>query len=621
MEDLADTANTRYFIYVIITTRRITMKQYTIVAITLLVCTAFLPAQDLSNYPMSLSPASAINTSSNDYAPALSPNKDFLYFTSTRGGGVGKADVYGAYKKGNVWDTPSAIPSINTPSHEGAFSFTADGKIVVFAAERSDGLGDADIYIADFSNGTISNIRNLGADVNSKYWDSQPAITSDGTAIYFSSKRKDGIGGCDIWVTRKSTGGTWAKAQCLDKNINTTKDDRSPFVTTDGGTLVFASKGHAGFGGFDLFYSSRDGNTWSTPTNLGGIVNSENDELFFNAPAVGDYFYIASSRNPENGLDIFQGTPNLLGLGTMRLLVSVTDSLTGKPLPSTVIVYDVAANVPVATIVTTGDIPESSVALPANRNYRLEARVQGYPARSADVTSTTANGTQRVRIQYGTIGFDFSNYQIPFFVTGYYRPNTSKNLEDLFELRKGDLSDATYIENFDRNSPQHQKYVSYSKVVDDLFTSVVTTAVDTIFPRFLKNSAPDEIIEISVYGFADPKPILGRYVETETVYFEDANGTAQTVKPNDKLTNLKLSGLRAYHSSKQIERQFEDLSAQRGFDDYKQLVQQGKIKYRYIGGGVNTSGNDFAAQRRIKIDFVRIKGTTKNNEYDTNKVK
>ncbi|MBL7975874.1 MAG: hypothetical protein JNJ85_13240, partial [Candidatus Kapabacteria bacterium] len=157
--------------------------------------------------------------------------------------------------------------------------------------------------------------------------------------------------------------------------------------------------------------------------------------------------------------------------------------------------------------------------------------------------------------------------------------------------------------------------------VDDLFTSVVTTAVDTIFPRFRKNSAPDEIIEISVYGFADPKPILGRYVETETVYFEDANGTAQTVKPNDKLTNLKLSGLRAYHSSKQIERQFEDLSAQRGFDDYKQLVQQGKIKYRYIGGGVNTSGNDFAAQRRIKIDFVRIKGTTKNNEYDTNKVK
>ncbi len=597
------------------------MKQFSIVAIALLASTAIISAQDISNYPISLTPISAINTKSNDYAPMLLTINNILYFTSTRGSGMGRADEYSINKIGNAWDSPMPLSTFNTSKYEGAFSFTADAKTLVFAAERIEGLGDADIYIADFSNGIISNIRNLGADVNSKYWDSQPAISSDGATIYFASNRKDGVGGCDIWVTRKNSSGSWTKAECLDKTINTAKDERTPYVTRDGGTLVFASTGHAGFGGFDLFYSSRDGDAWSAPTNLGGIVNSENDELFFDAPEVGENFYISSSRNSESGLDIYQGTPNLLGLGTMRITVEVSDSLTGKPLPSIVVVYDVLANIPVATIETGGDAQKPSIALPASRSYRVEARVQGYPARTAEVPATPANSLQNIRIKYGTIGFDFSNYQIPFFVTGYYRPNTSNNLDDLFLLRKGDLSNATYIEYFERNSLQYQRYSEYSKIVDKLFNSVVATAVDTIFPRFRKNSAPDENIEISVYGFADPKPIIGKYVEKETALFEDANGTEQTVKKNDKLTNIKLSGLRAYYSAKQIEQMIEEYSSRRGFDDYKQLVRDGKIKFKAIGGGVNITGNDYAAQRRIKIDFVRTKGSAKNNEYDTNKVK
>jgi len=590
------------------------MKNILVLVIALLVCLAPALSQDMSNYPISLTPMSGINSKANDYAPTVSSSKSLLYFTSTRDGGTGKADVYTSLKQGNAWALPVQFLTLNTPQHEGSLSFTSDGAKVVFAAEREGGYGDADIYIASVTNDGIVNIRNMGAAVNTKYWDSQPSISSDGKKVYFASNRPGGIGGTDVWVTVQDDQGRWSEARCMDQTINTSKDEVSPFITMDNGTLIFASKGHPGFGGFDLFYSLADGGSWSAPTNLGGIVNSDNDEMFYYASSTSDNFYLASSRNPENALDIYQGTPNLLGVGTMKLNVSVVDSLSGRPLPAIILIFDVAANIPIATISTNPDDVATQIALPARRAYRVEARVQGYPARSIDIPSVAANTSHNAKIMFGTIGFDFSNYQIPFFVTGYYRPNTSNNLAELFQKRKTDLKDATYIEAFEENSEKHQRYQRYSEVVETLFNNVVATAVDTVFPRFLETSAPDDVIEIVVYGYADPKPILGRYVEPEEVTFEDASGGVHTVKDNDKLTNLTLSGLRAYYSVKQIEQMIRSRSEATHSEAYSKLADNGKVRFRTVGGGVNTTGTDYAAQRRIKIDFVRLNGAGKQKQ-------
>ncbi len=607
-----------------------------------------LMAQDLGNVPLSLSPLESINTDRDDYAPCLSPKRDKLLFTSTRSGG--NADLYmsarsnvvsetsqrsknesqmaagtsaeGRARASTAWSTASTVPSFNSSSNEGALSFSADGTQAVFASDRDGGSGDADIYLADVVDGEIRNSRNLGSQVNTEYWDSQPCLSADGKTIFFASTREDGIGGQDIWMSKRLPDGNWSAAQCLDRTINTERDECSPFLTSDGGTLVFASNGHAGFGAFDLFYSTRDLDAsapdWTAPTNLGGIVNSENNELFFYAANAGDNFYLSSARNLDRELDIYQGTPNLLGFGTVRISISVLDSLSGKPLPSTLQIIDVVTGAPVGAVSTTSDQLEYTVALPANRAYRVESHVPGYPSRTADVPAASANKTQHVRIAYGTVGFDFSNYQIPFFVTGYYRPNTTHNLDALFELRKTDVADANYIERFEKNSSTHKRYEEYAHTVDELFQKVVSTGVDTLFARFRSSAAPTDVLEITVVGYADPKPILGRYVESETINFVDASGNAQRVEQNDRMTNAALSGLRAVHSARELQRMFELYSKERGKDDFSALLKADRLRFKTVGGGVNTAGTDYAAQRRIKIDFSRISAGSSKSEFDSN---
>ena len=615
-----------------------------------LASTTQLKAQDLSSYPVSLTPLDAINSDDNDYAPCLTPGRDQLYFTSTRSKGKGSADLYvtarvqkiqtssgtrsdmrpssgdaNAITQAPTWEGPSNMQNFNTDEFEGAFSLAGDGRTIVFAAQRDDSYGDIDIYSAELIEGVLHNVKNVGATVNSEYWESQPSISRDGKTLYFSSNRPGGVGATDIWVSTRNADGSWSAARCLDRTINTEKDERSPFITADGGTLVFASNGHAGFGGYDLFYSSHsmNGDTpeWSAPTNLGGVINSDHDELFFCSAAVGDYFYISSDRNVDRGLDIYQGTPNLVGLGTTRLVISVVDSLSNKAIPASLTIIDAASGLPVTTLELRGDDRDNVIALPANHSYRVECRVPGSPVRTQELTPGAANSVQNVRFMYGNISFDFSQYQIPFFVTGYYRPNTTPNLASLFDLRTKDLADANYIERFDRNSATHQRYKQYAETVDALFNRVVTTGVDTVFPRFRLHASPEEILEVTVIGYADPKPILGRYVESESIDYVDINGAKQMVEKGDRMTNQNLSGLRAVHSARELQKMFEDYSARQGRDDVRELLKSGRLRFRCVAGGVNTSGTDFAAQRRIKIDFTRIGGNTKNSEFDTNTIK
>ncbi len=626
------------------------MKSLSIVVLLLVLSSCAAHAQDLGNIPTSLVPLKDINSDDNDYAPCVSPNSSTLYFSSGRGS---SADVYTSSRvvsiqsttstqqiddsrisagrlfdtrsKGQTnWNAPMELSSFNSSQDEGCLSFSADGHTVVFDALRKDGVGDVDIYIADYKDGAITNERNLGTAVNTEYWDAQPCLSADGTTIYFSSNRPGGVGGTDIWMTKRLGDGSWSAPQCLDQNINTEQDERTPFLTRDGGTLVFASNGHAGFGGYDLFYSSRDVQSpqpdWTPATNLGGIVNSDNDELFFFSSAADDYFYISSSRNPDRKLDIFQGTPNLVGMGTVRLNISVIDTLSGKALPATVTIIDILSGAPLTTLSIGSDQAETVVSVPANRSYRISSLVAGYPERTQDVQPKPANAVESVRLVYGAVGFDFSNYQIPFFVTGYYRPNTTPNLESLQRERKQSLNGANYIEHFSDGSAAYERYASYAKVVDELFASVVHTGIDTVLPRFRSSAPAGEVLEISVVGYADPKPILGRYVESEDVSFVDANGKEQHVTQGDRLSNLSLSGLRAYYSTIELKRLFAEYAAQSGKTDYNELLNSGRLRFRSIGGGVNTNGNDYAAQRRIRIDFARA-GTSATPLYDSNSIK
>ena len=178
-------------------------------------------------------------------------------------------------------------------------------------------------------------------------------------------------------------------------------------------------------------------------------------------------------------------------------------------------------------------------------------------------------------------------------------------MDGLYPLFNGPLEQAIYVERFKKGSKRYEQYKAYAQTVEGIFQTVYTAAVDEIFPRFKTQGLPNEVLEITMIGYADPQPIIGKYVENETIRFEDLKGQPQSVSTGDDMTNLKLSGLRAWHSGLYLDKLFSDAAAN-GHPEYVELINTGRIRYKYIGGDVSNDNSNYAVQRRIHIKISRV---------------
>lgn len=262
-----------------------------------------------------ISKLESVNTPYNDdYNPMISPDGRTLYFISTREHGLGGHDFWMATKKHREdvqFSQPRNLGSgINTPGDEGTASISGDGQVMYFAGcGRPDGLGDCDIYEAQFGEEGWTVVRNV-REINSSYWDTQPTVSADGRSLYFISNRPGALGGhedADIYVSSKNADGTWSTPKNLGAPVNTKKKEDSPFIAPGGNTLYFSSAGHKGMGKLDFFVSYKQKNgSWGTPENLGPAFNTPQDERFITLPAAEDIVYFASSDGSK-GLDLFMG--------------------------------------------------------------------------------------------------------------------------------------------------------------------------------------------------------------------------------------------------------------------------------------------------------------------------
>ena len=195
----------------------------------------------------------------------------------------------------------SLFPKTSTrPATKGTCTVTADGRTLIFTAcEDRSGLGSCDLYIAQRTGDRWSRPKNLGRNINSRAWESQPSLSADGRTLYFVSDRKGGAGRRDIYVTHRQDDGTWSPAQNVGATINTPRDEVSPFIHVNGQTLYFASNGRPGFGGFDLYVSEQQQQQWSEPQNLGYPINTYQDQasLFITADGRDGYYSNEESRD------------------------------------------------------------------------------------------------------------------------------------------------------------------------------------------------------------------------------------------------------------------------------------------------------------------------------------
>jgi outer membrane protein OmpA-like peptidoglycan-associated protein/tetratricopeptide (TPR) repeat protein len=219
-----------------------------------------------------------INFKNNQYFPVLTADNETLIFTARSE--EGDENLFSSNLLDGKWTKPQSISSnINTPANEGTCSISADGRTLVFTScDAKDSFGSCDLYISRKVGIEWSAPENLGASINTREWESQPSLSNDGHILYFSSKRQGGFGEKDLWVSELKNN-VWSPAVNLGNTINTPKDDISPFIHANGHTLFFASDGHTGFGGFDLYMTEQKLHTFSKPENLGYPINTHEDQV------------------------------------------------------------------------------------------------------------------------------------------------------------------------------------------------------------------------------------------------------------------------------------------------------------------------------------------------------
>lgn len=341
-----------------------------------------------------ISLSDSINTEADEYWPSLTADEQTLIFTRLISlGRIGRdqkeifqEDLCLSKKHDSIWTNSNALSKvINTKRNEGAQSVTADGRYMYFTASaRKDGRGRCDIYYSKKVGDLWSEPVNCGANVNTKNWEAQPSISSDGRSLYFVSNRKSGKGKMDIWKSNlieilEDGKQRWSKAENL--NINTAENEMSPFIHASNDYLVFASDGLVGMGAYDLYQIDRvDDGTWSAPKNLSYPINTHNDEMGLIINAKGDKGYFSSDRLAGRGRDIYEfNMPLELHPPKVNYLKGhVVDEKTKKPLEASLIVLDIDSRDTVAYSKSDKKIGSYLVCLPEGKDYLFHAEADGY---------------------------------------------------------------------------------------------------------------------------------------------------------------------------------------------------------------------------------------------------
>ncbi|MEN8157914.1 MAG: hypothetical protein ABFS10_13265 [Bacteroidota bacterium] len=156
------------------------------------------------------------------------------------------------------------------------------------------------LYTSSYEDGLWLPAKKLDENISTKYWESHGCFTKDGQTLYFTSNRRGGHGGLDIYRSKRLADGRWGIPANLGSTINSRYNEETPFITEDGLRLYFSSYGHYNMGGYDIFYSTmnQDG-TWGEPVNLGYPINTTDDDLFFQ-PVLGGTAGYHSRYTPES---------------------------------------------------------------------------------------------------------------------------------------------------------------------------------------------------------------------------------------------------------------------------------------------------------------------------------
>lgn len=462
-----------------------------------------------------------INTANQEYLPTVTADDSTLIFTRRSN----QEDFY-ISNRIDAANWAKAVPLssvINTSGNEGAQCISPDGQYLYFAGcGRADGLGKCDIYFSKLEGSAWSKPQNIGAPINSPYWESQPSISPDGKTLYFVSDRKSGYGSYDIYLSRYLGNGKWSNPVNLGPNINTDGSELSPFIHSDNQTLYFSSDGWPGFGEHDIYYAKKLSNKmFDKAKNIGYPINTSQEEssLFISNDGK-NAFFASANLDGFGGIDLYsfelyeEARPNKVTF----VKGNVFDKNTKQKLYSTVEIIDISTGDTVSQTTSNEVTGQFLASLPVGKTYAFNVYREGYLFYSDQFVLKNPKNTNGYNLPVAlapiTVGAKISLKNIFFETNSYKLQNESK-----YELMK--------LNEFLKSNPSVR--IEISGHTDN----VGADAANQTLSSNRAKSVYDQLIKL---GIESNRLVFKGYGKTQPV---DVN-TTEAGRANNRRTEIKI---------------------------------------------------------------------------------
>ena len=353
---------------------------------------------------------SELNSEFPEYAPVVTADEKTIIFTSRRGeGDEGLADDYmyfediyiASKKEDDTWGEAYKISeNINSPGHEASIGLSVDGQQLLIYSSQED--HDGDIYLSTLD-GDIWSVPQAFGPVNSADAETHACFNVDGTAVYFTSNRSGGYGGFDLYKVTKLPNGEWSLPLNLGPTINTEYDETAPFMHPDGITLFFSSNGHETMGGYDIFETTVDEEsfTWRKPKNVGYPINTTTDDVFYVTSVDASRAYYASEKQGGEGekdlylITLVDKKPEEKALTVMTGVFSMGDN---KDVPddAQITVKDAESGEILGIYKPNSKTGKYLFILPPGKTYDVSYEVEGYLFKSENLIVPTSSSFDQI---------------------------------------------------------------------------------------------------------------------------------------------------------------------------------------------------------------------------------
>ena len=461
------------------------------------------------DHPDSIKPKklnSPLNNFQFQYFPVLTGDGEYIFFTARSARST--EEILVSRNVDGQWNPPQNISdNINTVEfNEGTCAISADGRTLVFTSCNAPGLlGRCDLLISYRQGNEWSKPKNLGKNINTRHWESQPSLSADGRLLLFSSDRPGGRGRMDIWYSVLDKEGKWTRAKNLGKPVNTPGEEFSPFLHNNNQTLFYSSNGRKGMGGLDLFVTERSGDGWEAPVNLGYPLNTWKDEVGIYVNSEGKTAYYSRTSVQDGVERSFIYTVDLperlrVKKESHALKGRVFDSQTEKPLAAGINLMDLERDTAIQSLASDSVNGGYLIILTKGADYGLFVSKPGYLYKSInfDLKNAGPDGhlvldipldpiVKGATTQLRNIFFDFGSYEL--------RKESEVELEELMTFISENPEIKIEIAGHTDNVGSHEDNVQLSKNrTNSVKAYLVSKGVD--------------ISNVSFNGYGETKPLV-----------------------------------------------------------------------------------------------------------------